>query len=73
MHHNLENCFGVFVGICRNITSSLKALITKTTRKSITLNDAVMVVECALIRCFEIRLKMIFLGNIEFLFLLRMS
>lgn len=29
-----------------------------------------MVVECVLIRCFEMRLKMIFLGDIEFLFFL---
>lgn len=71
MQHNLENRFGIFVEISRNIISSLKALISKkkkTTRKNITLSDPVMVVECVLIRCSEMRLKMIFLGNIEFLF-----
>lgn len=33
MHHNLENCFGTFVEICRNILSSLRALISKTSQQ----------------------------------------
>lgn len=73
MQHNPENCFGIFVEICRNIIPGLKALLSKTPHKSITLSDPVMVVKCVLIRCLEMGLQMIFLGNIEFLFLLRLS
>lgn len=72
MPHNLENRFGIFVEISRNVLSSLKALISKNKqtkknpRKCITSSDPVVVVECVLIRCFELRLKMIFVGSREF-------
>lgn len=65
MQQNPENRLGSFVEICRNIVSSLKALIffKKAARKSITSSDPGEVVGCALIRCFEMRLKILFSGQ----------
>lgn len=73
MQHNLENCFGIFVEICGNIMSSLKALISKNSQQKHHLEWSCDGWKCVLIRCFEMRLPVIFLGNIDFLFLLRVS
>lgn len=72
MHHNLETCFGTFVEIRRksHIQASKQKRKTQPGEASLprpppptpplSPGEPALVVECALIRCFEMRLSINF-------------